>query len=129
MKVLSHVSIGNVGGSVLALELAAYVADQFNAKNKVDIRTNQRAWSKLVWKCSNVIEVLSANKEGNIYIEGLINGLDLNMNIKRSVLEQSKSFDRIVPALQEAIKKAGISKDDIQSVEVVGGSSRIPKVN
>jgi len=65
----------------------------------VDIRTNQRAWSKLVWKCSNVIEVLSANKEGNIYIEGLINGLDLNMNIKRSVLEQSKSFDRIVPAL------------------------------
>ena len=89
---------------------------------------SEKAWTKLYRKCSDLIEVLSANKEGNIFIEGLINGIDLNMNVKRDVLEGSVIFDQIVPVLEEAIQKAGITKEEVQSVEVIGGTSRIPMV-
>ena len=129
MRVLSHVSVPSAGGSVLAQEIAQHVAAEFKKKHSVDIKSSEKAWTKLVRKCSGLIEVLSANKEGNIFIEGLIDGLDLNMNIKRDVLESSAIFSHIVPALESAIEKAGVSKDEVQSVEVIGGTSRIPKVH
>jgi molecular chaperone DnaK (HSP70) len=50
------------------------------------------------------------------------------MLIKREVLEQNPMFDHIQTHLQSAIDKAGITKNDIQSVEVIGGASRIPIV-
>jgi molecular chaperone DnaK (HSP70) len=47
---------------------------------------------KLLHKCSDAKEVLSANKEVNVYIEALAEGIDLNVIIKREVLEQSPIF-------------------------------------
>jgi molecular chaperone DnaK (HSP70) len=73
-------------------------------------------------------ETLSANKEASIFIEGFINGLDLSMNIKREVIERSSLFSQITANLQLAVEKAGLTKKDIQSVEIIGGASRIPLV-
>jgi hypothetical protein len=60
--------------------------------------------------------VLSANKEVNVYIEALLDGIDLNIVIKRDVLEQAPIFNTIRQKLQEAVDKAGIAKDQVQSV-------------
>lgn len=73
--------------------------------------------------------MLSANKEVNIYIEGIIDGIDLNMVIKREVLENSAVFNVIKEKLQESLDKAGLKKEDVNSVEIIGGASRIPLVN
>lgn len=80
-------------------------------------------------KCADAKEVLSANKEVNIYIEGIIDGIDLNMIVKREVLEQAAVFPIIAQKLEESLQKAGISKSELHSVEVIGGASRIPLVN
>ena len=64
-------------------------------KYKVDIHENIKAWTKVLHKCSDLKETLSANKEANIYIEGLIDGIDLNMMISREVLEKSEIFEKI----------------------------------
>lgn len=93
------------------------------------MRTNEKSWVKLLHKCSDLKEDLSANKEAGIYIEGFINGIDLSMNVKREVIEKSNVFDKIKTNLQLAVDKAGISKSDLQSVEIIGGASRIPLVN
>lgn len=55
-------------------------------KHKVDVHENAKSWAKLLHKCSDLKETLSANKEATIYIEGLINGIDLNMAVKREIL-------------------------------------------
>ena len=51
------------------------------------------------------------------------------MIVKREVLEQAAVFPVIAQKLEEALQKAGISKGELHSVEVVGGASRIPLVN
>lgn len=57
-----------------------------------------------------------------------MNGLDLALPISRSVIEESTIFDSFEPKIDEALKKASLSKSDINSVEMIGGASRIPKV-
>ena len=68
MKVLSHVSIPNTGGLNIDEELADHIADNFKKQHQIDIRTNDKAWVKLLHKCADLKETLSANKEANIYI-------------------------------------------------------------
>ena len=80
--------------------MAEYAAVQFEAKNKINVRNNDKAWVKLMHKCSDAKEVLSANKEVNVYIEALADGIDLNVIIKRDVLEQSSIFETIKQKLQ-----------------------------
>lgn len=86
MRVLSHVSISNFGGLQIDTMLAEYVAEQFQKKHKLDVHENLKSWTKLLHKCADLKETLSANKEANIYIEGIMNGIDLNINVKREVL-------------------------------------------
>jgi molecular chaperone DnaK (HSP70) len=62
MRVLSHISVPNIGGLSIDEQLASYIADEFQAKHKVDVRTNEKSWVKLLHKCSDVKETLSANK-------------------------------------------------------------------
>lgn len=68
LRVLSHVSVSGLGGLALDEVLAEYAAAQFEAKHKINVRSNEKAWVKLLHKCSDAKEVLSANKEVNVYI-------------------------------------------------------------
>lgn len=52
----------------------------------------------------------------NIYIESVIDGIDLNMVLKREILEESALFNVIREKLQESLDKAGLKKEDINSV-------------
>jgi molecular chaperone DnaK (HSP70) len=72
--------------------LAEYAAAHFEAKHKINVRKNEKAWVKLLLKCADAKEVLSANKEVNVYVEALAEGIDLNLIIKREILEQSPIF-------------------------------------
>lgn len=80
-------------------------------------------------KSAEVKETLSANKDTNVYLEGLIDGIDLNLGIKRSIIDESNTFLNFEKYLNEALEKAQLTKDQIHSVEMIGGASRIPKVN
>lgn len=83
---------------------------------------------KLLHKCADLKETLSANKEAHIYVEAIMGGIDLSMTIKREILEQAPIFPIITEQLAAVVAKAGLTKDQISSVEVIGGASRIPLV-
>ena len=53
----------------------------------------------------------------------------MNTAIKRTLIDESNTFHDFPKYIGEALEKAGLTKDDITSVELIGGSSRIPKVN
>lgn len=72
--------------------MAEHIASEFLAKHGLDLHKNEKSWVKLLHKCADAKEVLSANKEAQVYIEGIIDGIDLKTVVKREVLEQSSVF-------------------------------------
>lgn len=79
-------SVSDVGGLRVDREIAEYIATEFQAKHKIDPRKNEKSWVKLLHKCSDTKEVLSANKDAAVYIEGFIDGIDLHTHVKRETL-------------------------------------------
>lgn len=83
MKILSYSTVSNVSGYIVDEKVAGILADKFQKKHKIDLRTNRRSWDTLVSKSSDVKEILSANKESNVFIEGIHEGIDLHLLITR----------------------------------------------
>jgi molecular chaperone DnaK (HSP70) len=58
-----------------------------------------------------------------------MNGIDLNLPITRDVVENMEIFKKLNVHLDAAVEKAGISKGDLNCVEMIGGASRIPLIS
>lgn len=87
IEALIHVSAENVGGLEFDQKIAAFLASTFHQKHKMNPTENVRSFTKLLVKSAEVKETLSANKETQVYIEGLMEGLDLSAPVSRSVIE------------------------------------------
>lgn len=71
VKILSYSTVSNVSGYIVDEAVAGILAKKFQAKHKIDLRANQRSWDTLLSKSSDVKETLSANKDVNVFIEGV----------------------------------------------------------
>lgn len=102
------------------------------AKNKkVDILSSHRAMAKLLKEAKRVKNVLSANTQHHAHIESLTEESDLKILVKRNDLEDLCElilFDRIPDVITEALEAAKISKEEIDMIVPIGGSSRLRKV-
>lgn len=85
--------------------IADVLAGKFLQKTKKDVKTNVRAWNKLLQKSSEVKETLSANKQTNAYIESLMEGEDLNVVIQRAEVEEKIDFDVILNPIKTLLEK------------------------
>lgn len=75
-------------------------------------------------------EVLSANKEAYFYVEGLLDDIDFRVLVERAVFE-SKSSDllpHLTAIIDTVLSKAKKTKEEIDSIEIIGGGVRIPMV-
>ena len=80
--------------------------------------------------CENIKRILSTSEETTISITNFYNGNDILENITRKEFEKicSDLFERLKKPIDEALTDAQLSKDEIEEIILVGGSSRIPKV-
>ena len=88
--------------------------------------------AKLMKEAKRVKSVLNANTKHHAHIESLTGELDLKILVKRSDLEdlcELNLFHRIPDVIREALEAAKISKEEIDMVVPVGGSSRLRKVS
>ncbi|BGP03268.1 Heat shock protein 70-like protein LHS1 [Rhodotorula toruloides] len=94
------------------------------------VTDDKRAMAKLLKEAARVKQVLSANTAAMARIEGLIDDLDFRTEITRSALESRASslLTRLVSPIQSALDSASLPLSSIESVILVGGSSRIPLV-
>lgn len=87
IRVISDYSVSYQGGLVYDQALATYFGKQFDAQpsreGKKSIFTNPKAFQKLMKASNKYKEMLSANKDAPVYIEGLIDGEDFNYAITR----------------------------------------------
>uniref|UniRef100_A0A8C1I9F6 Hypoxia up-regulated protein 1 n=1 Tax=Cyprinus carpio TaxID=7962 RepID=A0A8C1I9F6_CYPCA len=121
-----------LGGFEMELRLRDHLAKLFNEqkKSKKDVRENLRAMAKLLKEAQRLKTVLSANAEHMAQIEGLMDDIDFKAKVTRSEFEAlcEDLFDRVPGPVKEALAAAEMNMDEIDQVILVGGSTRVPKV-
>uniref|UniRef100_A0AAR2J583 Hypoxia up-regulated protein 1 n=1 Tax=Pygocentrus nattereri TaxID=42514 RepID=A0AAR2J583_PYGNA len=121
-----------LGGFEMELRLRDYLAKIFNEqkKSKKDVRENMRAMAKLLKEAQRVKTVLSANAEHMAQIEGLMDDIDFKAKVNRAEFEAlcTDLFDRVPGPVEQALAASEMSLDEIEQVILVGGATRVPRV-
>uniref|UniRef100_A0A673AL54 Hypoxia up-regulated protein 1 n=1 Tax=Sphaeramia orbicularis TaxID=375764 RepID=A0A673AL54_9TELE len=121
-----------LGGFEMDLRLRDHLAKLFNdqQKSKKDVRENYRAMAKLLKEAQRLKTVLSANVEFMAQVEGLMDDIDFKSKVTRSEFEAlcADLFERVPISVQDALSAAEMQLDEIEQVILVGGSTRVPKV-
>ncbi|XP_071031096.1 hypoxia up-regulated protein 1-like isoform X3 [Oncorhynchus clarkii lewisi] len=122
----------SLGGFEMELRLQDHLAKLFNEqkKTKKDVRENHRAMAKLLKEAQRLKTVLSANAEFMAQVEGLLDDMDFKAKVTRVEFETlcADLFERVPGPVQDALSSAEMSLDEIEQVILVGGSTRVPKV-
>lgn len=128
LKVLGTSYDRNFGGRDVDYHIANHFAEQFIKKYKIDVRTNPKAFSRVLTQAEKLKKILSANSSAPFNIESVMNDIDVSGSMTREELEEylEPLIAKIPGPIEEALKMAKVSKDDIDSVEILGGSTRIP---
>ena len=116
------------GGRDFDKALVEHFAKEFKEKYKIDIFTNPKAITRVAAACEKLKKILSANAQAPISIESLMNDVDVSGQLKRDDLEAllQPLLDRVTVPLEEVLADAKLKPEDIDSIEMVGGCTRVP---
>ena len=120
----------HLGGEDFDTRLVTHFAQDFKRKHKKDLAENKRAMRRLRTSCETVKKNLSSSTQATIEIDSLFEGIDYSASITRARFEELSSdlFTRLFEPLDKVLKDSGISKGQVDEIVLVGGSTRIPKV-
>ncbi len=120
----------HLGGDDFDNKLVEYCIQLFKKKTGIDISNNKKALIKLKIECQKYKEQLSILEEVEIDIDSLAEYTDFNSQILRTDFENvcKDLFEKLIPPIKEALNDAKLKKEDINEIILVGGSSRIPKI-
>ncbi|KAF3491938.1 uncharacterized protein GIQ15_01455 [Arthroderma uncinatum] len=118
------------GGRALDKALVDHLAKEFKEKYKIDIKTNPKAMTRTFAAAEKLKKILSANAQAPISIESIMNDVDVRAMVKREELEEmiKPLLDRVTVPLEQALAEAGLKPEDIDSIEMVGGCTRVPSI-
>ena len=130
VQVLAQTFDSTLGGSSFDGVLAEYLADKFEQEYKLNVKDNKKVMTRLFVQANIAKKVLSASRTSLVIVNNMYKGIDFSYNLKREELENIvQGFaERLVEPINEALKVAGVSKEEILHLEILGGVSRIPKV-
>merc|ERR1712110_1406660 len=120
----------HLGGEDFDNRLVDHFVTEFKRKHKKDISGNKRALRRLRTACERAKRTLSASAQANIEIDSLFEGIDFYTSITRARFEElcSDLFKGTLEPVEKAMRDAKLDKSSINDVVLVGGSTRIPKV-
>ncbi|XP_045463276.1 heat shock 70 kDa protein-like isoform X2 [Harmonia axyridis] len=120
----------HLGGQDIDNTMTENFAEEFQRKYKVNIMDNKRALRRLQTACERAKRTLSSATQASIEIDSLAEGIDLYTNLSRAKFEEMNMtiFKRTMEPVEKAIKDAKLSRGQINEVVLVGGSTRIPKI-
>uniref|UniRef100_A0A1Q3FWH7 Putative heat shock 70 kDa protein 4 n=1 Tax=Culex tarsalis TaxID=7177 RepID=A0A1Q3FWH7_CULTA len=120
-----------VGGRDIDYALAEHFSNEFQTKYKIDPRTNKRAYLRLLTEVEKLKKQMSANSTKlPLNIECFMNEIDVHSTMQRPEMEQMCAglLQRIEATMKKLLVDSKLSLDDIHSVEIVGGGSRVPSI-
>jgi L1 cell adhesion molecule like protein len=121
---------GHLGGEDFDLRLVEYCCQEFQKKYKEDISKNMKARRRLQNACEKAKRTLSTAMTTMIEVDSLYEGKDFNLTITRAKFEQlcDDLFKKGLVPVEQVMRDAKMSKDKINDIVLVGGSTRIPRV-
>lgn len=120
----------HLGGEDFDSRLVNHLADEFKRKYHKDIRSNPRALRRLRTAAERAKRTLSSSTEASIEIDALFEGADFYTKVSRARFEElcSDMFRSTLQPVEKALNDAKMEKSTIHDVVMVGGSTRIPKI-
>merc|ERR1711937_44121 len=120
----------HLGGEDFDNRLVDHFVTEFKRKHKKDISGNKRALRRLRTACERAKRTLSASAQANIEIDSLFEGIDFYTSITRARFEElcSDLFKNTLEPVEKSMRDAKLDKASIDDIVLVGGSTRIPKI-
>jgi heat shock protein 1/8 len=121
----------HLGGEDFDSAMVDWCVQEFERKNRgVTVKDNARALRRLRTACERAKRTLSTSTQANIEIDALADGVDFNIIITRAKFESlcDSAFRRTIAPLDQVLRDAKMSKNEIHEIVMVGGSTRIPKI-
>ena len=120
----------HLGGEDFDTRLVHHFSQDFKRKHKKDLTSNKRAMRRLKTGCENLKKTLSSSTQATLEIDSLFEGIDYVSNITRARFEElcGDLFRKTFEPVEQVIKDSKISKSQIHEIVLVGGSTRIPKI-
>ncbi|KAJ8539236.1 hypothetical protein K7X08_013488 [Anisodus acutangulus] len=120
----------HLGGEDFDNRLVNHFVQEFKRKNKKDISSNARALRRLRTSCERAKRTLSSTSQTTIEIDSLYEGIDFYATITRARFEELNMdlFRKCMEPVEKCLRDAKIDKSAVHDVVLVGGSTRIPKV-
>ena len=120
----------HLGGEDIDKNLVNYCLQEFKKKHKKDLSNNVKAIRRLYTACERAKRTLSSAKTSTIEIDSLFEGIDFQLTLTRAKFEDLNSdlFKRALDPVTQVLKDAKISKSQIDDIVLVGGTTRIPKI-
>tara|TARA_B100001094_G_scaffold326329_1_gene382257 strand:+ start:875 stop:2728 length:1854 start_codon:yes stop_codon:yes gene_type:complete len=120
----------HLGGEDFDSAMVKYFATEFKRKNKKDMTENKKAMRRLRTACERAKRTLSSTASTTIEIDSLFDGMDFNSTLTRARFEEmcASDFRRAMDPVDQVLRDAKVSKGEIDEVVLVGGSTRIPKI-
>ncbi|PRP81434.1 hypothetical protein PROFUN_10964 [Planoprotostelium fungivorum] len=133
VRVVDFSFIENLGGRDFDHRIADHIVRDVKTKKNLDVSPsgNKRAFAKILKESIKIKEVLSANIETGISIEGLVGDYDYRGHITRAQFEEASAdlLDRVAGPLAKLFEdNEEIPRESVQYIELFGGGVRVPKI-
>jgi len=120
----------HLGGEDFDNRMVSHFMNEFKRKHKKDISNNKRAVRRLRTACERAKRTLSASAQASIEIDSLFEGIDFYTSVTRARFEElcADLFRGTMDPVEKSLRDAKMDKSDINEIVLVGGSTRIPKI-
>ncbi|XP_013400629.1 heat shock cognate 71 kDa protein [Lingula anatina] len=120
----------HLGGEDFDNRMVNHFISEFKRKNKKDITQNKRAVRRLRTACERAKRTLSSSTQASIEIDSLFEGIDFYTNITRARFEElcADLFRGTLEPVEKSLRDAKLDKGQIHEIVLVGGSTRIPRI-
>ena len=129
-EVLATAGDTHLGGEDFDHRVMDHFVKQYNKKNSVDVRKDLKSMGKLKREVEKAKRTLSSQMSTRIEIESFHNGNDFSETLTRAKFEEINMdlFKKTLKPVEQVLKDAKVKKNEIHDIVLVGGSTRIPKV-
>lgn len=120
----------HLGGEDLDNQLVNHFVEEFKRKYKIDPSGSARSLRRLKTACEKAKRILSASTQANIEIDSFYEGVDFYSTITRAKFEAlcSDFFKKCMAPIDQILLDAKVAKGEVDEIVLVGGSTRIPKL-
>ena len=120
----------HLGGEDFDNRMVVHFSSEFKRKYKKDLTGNERSLRRLRTACERAKRTLSSSTQAHLEIDSLFDGTDFNSTITRARFEDMNMdyFRKCMEPVEKVLRDSKISKGEIHEIVLVGGSTRIPKI-